>query len=309
MIGKDRDFARNLDWNLLKILREVAETGTISQAAVELGRKQPAVSLALQRLEAALGTKLFERGGRRLVMTNEGEVLAALCREISQTVEDMPSRLADTVSMTSVHLRLLVISNLVYPGLDAAVATFHQQHSRAEIDIDVAPWRTIQDAILREVADVGIAPSRSFHTDLQYRPLFDEVNRPFCGRGHPLYGRRPRSVEELADYAFVLTEADEPEELQKFRAKYGLGRYVAGRSERLEEAKRLTKLGIGICFLPEGLAAAETADGSLWSLLPDSAGPAIPIYAIAARKAEAPCQRFVNYLAASSRASQGQVDA
>ena len=296
MSEHDRGFSRDLDWNLLKALNEIARAGTITDAALELGRKQPSVSQALRRLETALGVRLCNRTSRRLELTGEGEVVAEICSRMAAEIEDLPARLADTTSMTSAHIRLLMISNLVYPPIDAAIGAFARRHGDTEIDVEVAPWRMIQDMVLRGEGDIGIAPTRSFHEDLQYHRLFREINRPFCGRGHPLYGKNFDSPAHIAGYPFILTESDEPEELHDFRLAHGLGTHVAGRAERLEEATRLTRLGVGICFLPEGFAAADRADGALWPLLPDIHEPAIPIYAIAPRDPNEVCQSFLRHI-------------
>lgn len=305
MNENDPSFSRELDWNLLKTLNEIVRAGTLTDAAFNLGRKQPSVSQALQRLESVLGVKLCRRTSRRLELTEEGEVIAEICSRMARDIEELPTRLADTISMTSAHIHLLMISNLVYPPIDAAIGAFSKQHGNTEIDVDVAPWRLIQDMILRSDGDVAIAPTRSFHEDLEYHLLFHEINRPFCGRGHPLYGRHFDSPGELAGYPFILTESDEPEELHDFRLAHGLGAHVAGRSERLEEAKRLTKLGVGICFLPDGFAAAERAEGVLWPLLPGIDEPAIPIYAMVPRDAGELCRSFLRYIMNMTRERPG----
>jgi hypothetical protein len=64
----------------------------------------------------------------------------------------------------------------------------------------------------------------------------------------------------------VITGNDEPEQITKFRLKHGLGHRLAGISSHLEEAKRLTLIGAGICFLPEGFTVNEVKDGLLWPL-------------------------------------------
>lgn len=296
MSDSEHDFSRELDWNLLKTFSEIAAAGSMTQAAFNLRRKQPSVSQALQRLESTLGVRLFRRTSRRLELTREGEALLELCNRIVNCIDSVPKQIADTSSMISSHVRLLMISNLIYPAIDAAIGSFSRQYPETEIDINVAPWRVIQEMILRDEGDVGITPTRSFHEGLEYHFLFHEVNRPFCGRGHPLYGKLLNSPEELAQYAFVLTESDEPQELHDFRLTHGLGTFVAGRSERLGEAKRLTKLGVGLCFLPEGFAAAERADGALWAPLPHLQLPTIPIYAVAEAHNNTICRRFLEYI-------------
>ena len=60
----------------------VAEVGTVSKAAVRLHTAQPALSRQINNLERELGLKLFDRVGRRLVLTGEGEQLLGDCRSL-----------------------------------------------------------------------------------------------------------------------------------------------------------------------------------------------------------------------------------
>ena len=70
-------YGRDLDLNLLRVFAVVGETGSVTQAAARLYLTQPAVSAALRRLATAVGTELFVRQGRRLVLTERGRALRA----------------------------------------------------------------------------------------------------------------------------------------------------------------------------------------------------------------------------------------
>jgi DNA-binding transcriptional LysR family regulator len=277
--------AQQLDWNLLKVFLAIAEAQGISRAAARLGRKQPAVSLALKRLEERLGVRLCERGPHGFSLTGEGRRLAEMCAEWAALVRQMPDRLADAAATVSGPLRIRLISNLVNTLLDDTIATFHQKYPAAELLVDVAPWADVVDALLRQEIDIGVAPSRRKRAELSYLPLFREVHRPYCGRGHSLYGRAISDPRRIAGEAFVLTGSDEPDELTDFRSAHGLGRQVAGVSEHLEEARRMAILGVGLCFLPEGYAEPDVAAGRLWPLLGKRRLPGMEIYVITNPKA------------------------
>ena len=86
-------FAQDLDWNLLKVFTEIVEADGISHAARKTGKKQPAVSLALKRLESRLGTRLCHRGPGGFVLTDEGEQVANICASLMHLVNDVPNHL------------------------------------------------------------------------------------------------------------------------------------------------------------------------------------------------------------------------
>ncbi len=276
-----KDFVlTHLDWNLLKYFSVIVEAGGVTRAAEKLGRKQPAISLALKRLEERLNSRLCRRGPGGFALTEEGRRLAENCAHLSDFIRHLPETITEAVPTVRGTIRIRLISNLVDQHLDDAIATFHHKYPNVEILVDVETWSNVLNSLLRQEIDIGVAPSQRKRTELLYLPLFKEVYRPYCGRGHSHYGKRVVSPCALAEEPFVLTGSDEPDQLSDFRLQHGLGRRVAGISAHLEEAKRLTILGVGICFLPEGYAAPDVASGRLWPLLGKRGIPSTPIYII-----------------------------
>lgn len=280
MVRRTSNFSRNLDWNLLKTFHEIVDAGGVSRAGRTLGRKQPALSLALKRLEGELGVTLCNRGPRGFELTDEGMLIAEMCRTMSGLVHNMPRRLGNISEEVGGRISIQIISSLVCDQFDQAIARFHDRHPKAEILIDITTWDSVAGALLRDEIDIGVAPARTLRNDLRYDFLFDEVHRPYCGRTHPLFGRTFADPSSLTDEAFVLTGADEPDILTGFRTRHGLGHHVAGVSEHLEEAKRLTVLGVGICFLPEAYAGPDVTAGRLWPLIDHGEKPSMPVFVI-----------------------------
>ena len=98
-------------------------------------------------------------------------------------------------------------------AFDATIRRFHEHHPDVELVVNVAPWDTIGRALLRNETDIGIAPARFHHAELRYDRLFREIHRPYCGRTHPLSGASIPNIADLGEQSFILTGADEPDEL------------------------------------------------------------------------------------------------
>ena len=88
-------FTRNVDWNLLRTFHVIVQSANLSRAAAVLGRKQPAVSLSLSRLEAHLGARLCTRTSSLFELTPEGMRVAEICRIIFDQMNRLPNRLAN----------------------------------------------------------------------------------------------------------------------------------------------------------------------------------------------------------------------
>lgn len=280
MQTSENNFVHQFDWNLLKTFEEIVRAGGISRAALEWHRKQPAMSLALKRLEQRVGARLCHRGPGGFELTDEGTLVADVCANLARMVAALPERVSSVSEEVRGRVRVQVISHLVDRTLDDALAAFHARYPNVELDVHVGTWEVVNRAIRHGDIDVGIAPTHFKEEGLTYDFLFCETHRPYCGRSHHLFGKRNCELAALAEEAFILTGTDEPDELTAFRLLHGLGRRVVGVSEHLEEAKRLAELGVGVCFLPEGFAAPSVEAGELWTLGPDDDVPAMDIYVL-----------------------------
>src|SRR6187551_3119021 len=73
----------------LRAFCQTARLGSVSRAAEALYVSQPAITLQLQALERELGIRLFERSGRRMVPTREGDALYALARPLVEGIDGL----------------------------------------------------------------------------------------------------------------------------------------------------------------------------------------------------------------------------
>lgn len=273
-------FAQSLDWNLIRMFHNVEQAGGVSEAARQINKGQPAVSMALQRLEEHLDTSLCKRGPGGFELTETGKIIADVSQEIFDAISRIPNTLNQAAEELRGRVRIQMITNLVSDRLNRPLEAFHRDHPYVELFIAISTWDVIQRNVLRNEVEAGIAPASQHLPDLSYELLFSEVYMPYCGRSHPLFGKTIASPSDLAGYSHILTGADEPLELVKFRQKWGLGNRIAGLSEHLEEARRLTELGVGICFLPTAFAASAVSDGSLHELMDRHEAPNSKIFLI-----------------------------
>ncbi len=276
----DRDFARKLDWNLLKLFLEIVRADGIGAAARNLNRQQPSISAALKRLEDHLGARLFDRSPSGIRITPAGKALQVLCEDMFENVRMAQHQVAQATKLVSGVVRIQLISSIICPELDEAIASFHRRHPSIAIELHVSAWRGVLDALERGDVEVGIGYEGTQGPELIYEPMFVEVQQLYCARSHPLYGRKIDKLASLRREGFVLTGADEPEAVTRLRGRHGLGQNSAGQAEDVHEAQRLITLGVGIGFLPVGAAEDAVRGGKLWPLLTEGVQPAHEIFLI-----------------------------
>jgi DNA-binding transcriptional LysR family regulator len=282
---KGRRFAQSLDWNLLRIFHNIAQAGGVSKAARQTSKGQPSISMALRRLEKHTNMSLCKRGPGGFELTESGQIIADASQEIFESISNIPNTLNQASEEIRGRVRLQMITNLVNCSLNRPLEQFHRNHPNVELFISIATWDVIQRNVIRNEVEVGIGPASQHLPDLSYELLFSEVYKPYCGKSHVLYGQKISSPDQLSTYGHILTGADEPLQLTKFRQKWGLGVQLAGLSEHLEEARRMTELGVGICFLPTTFASSAVRDGTLHELMDDLTAPESSIFLITNPKA------------------------
>ena len=266
-VPTDQKFASRVDWNLMRTFVEIVRAGGIGAAARQLNKQQPSISAALKRLEEHVGTTLLRRGATGVEMTAAGKAMMALCEDMLESARMMPHQIAQATRRVEGIVRIQMVSAIISPELDEALASFHRRNPDIHIEIRVSPWRQVLDALERGDVEIGVGYDGGDRGSLIYEPLFVERQQLYCGRSHPLFGYRVGRLNELKDEGFVLTGDDEIETITQLRRRYRLGTRVNGVAEDVNEARRLIVNGIGIGFLPTLAAAEAVAAGKLWPIL------------------------------------------
>jgi DNA-binding transcriptional LysR family regulator len=269
-------FVRRVDWNLFRQFHEIVESGSLSGAARRLNLHQPSLSAALKRLEGHLEVTLCRRTSQGIVVTPAGRELMQLVTDMMEAVRLAPKLTSQAANRIEGKIGIRMITHIICPELDEALSSIHRRHPDVELTIEVSPFRHVIEALLANQCDVGITCDARPSSKLRYEPLFRETQQLYCGRSHPLFGEVIRNPAVLDQEKFILTHADEPDELQQFRGRYGLGGHTSGHAEDLHEALRLILLGIGIGFLPT-IVGKPIGSDRLWPLL---TAPMLPNYFI-----------------------------
>lgn len=276
--------ARDLDWNLLRTFLVIVQEGGISAAATRLNLTQPAVSLALKRLEERLDRRLIERGGGRFRVTEAGERIYAEVVEIFGTISRFGVLVRAMAEEVSGHVRLVMTSRIQSPVLDGALRDFHQAYPLATLAIDIMPSAEVQAQVAQKLATAGVCLLREPVAGLRQAVLIPQTYRLYCGPGHPLFGREDLTVADLRREPLVSFTSDRVDgalsPLAVFRAQAGFAGRVVGASANLDEVRRMIVCGLGIGGLPEHVAAADVAAGQLWPLPPKEGMAPVPVHLI-----------------------------
>ena len=277
-------FARNLDWNLLYTFMVIVQEEGMVTAAERLHVTQPAVSLALKRLEETTGVRLIDRGSGKMSMTPAGEALYPEACKLYAAISRLPITFEQAPKSVSGKISISTISQVVSKDFEKALSEFFKHYPKIELSISV---KTIAEIIREaELGQITLGVCGGVIPDiLTKRWLLREKFGIFCGKSHPLFGKSNLILDDLRKEPFVTFTADilggkHMSEVTALRAKASIGQFVRGQSSNVSELHRMIEIGLGIGFLPLHLAAPYEEAGSLWRLPPYDELPSDDIYLI-----------------------------
>lgn len=192
--------AGDFDWNQVRALLATVEAGSLSAAARQLGLTQPTLGRQVAALEAALGVTLFERIGRRLILTQAGrEIIGPLAAmgEAANRISLIASRQAQSVEGVVRITTSDVYAVHVLPPFLSRVRAL-----APNLVIDVLASNEVED-LMRRRADIAIRHVRPQQEELIARRCPDAMARIYGSRAYLDRVGRPASVEDLSRLDFI----------------------------------------------------------------------------------------------------------
>ena len=170
----------------LRTLRAVTEAGSFSAAARKLGRVQAAVSQSIDRLEAQLGLRLFDRSSRVPRLTHHGEAIAAAAAKVEGGVDALEDLVASL--KRGVETTLAIVVDGMFPT--ASLVVFAKDFALEHPSVELVLFTEILSAVTAHVREKrstwGIAIEDADLTDLERRSIADVRLVPVAASAHPL---------------------------------------------------------------------------------------------------------------------------
>jgi LysR family transcriptional activator of mexEF-oprN operon len=210
MAAAPRERDRAFDLNLLRVFLLVAETGSVTQAASRLYLTQPAVSAALRRLTRALGSPLFTRAGRGVVLTARGRKLFGEVRPHLHALLDAARSSGDFDPKTSARTVRVGLADqteswLLGPLLRGLMA------EAPNMTLVVVPvqFRSVAEALASSRVDLAVTVADELPADVRRKRLFMGTFMCLFDPRHARLGARPtREAYLAAEHVVVSYNAD-----------------------------------------------------------------------------------------------------
>jgi DNA-binding transcriptional LysR family regulator len=173
----------------LRTLRAVAEAGSFSAAARKLGRVQAAVSQAIDRLEAQLGLRLFDRSGRVPRLTQHGEAVVAAAARVEGGIHALEDVVASLKGGEETKLSIVVDALFPTASLVAFAKDFAGEHPSVALGLYTEVLSGVTAHVRDKRAVWGIAIEDADMKGLESRAIADVHLLPVAASTHPLAAR------------------------------------------------------------------------------------------------------------------------
>ncbi len=231
---------------------EISQTGNFTKAATRLGISQPSLSLAMQRLEQSVGTRLLIRTRQGTKLTKAGERMLAETRHLISRWEELRGQTLSTMNEVRGRFTLGCHPSVGRYALPLFLPNLLAKYSDLEIGLQHDLSRTITQKILALEIDLGIVVNPQPHPDLIMKSLAKDTVTLW--QSQQLQAKDVLIVEP----SLVQTQTI----LRKLK-RQGLTFKRVIESSNLEVIASLVRSGAGVGILPTRVAQAEGAELSM----------------------------------------------
>src|SRR5687768_16914680 len=176
----------DLEVRHLRLVRAVAETGSLTRAGAVLHLTQSALSHQLRDIESRLGTALFLRVGKRLTLTPAGERLLVSAREVLSELERTEDAVRQLAGDRRGLLRLTTECYTCYHWLPPILKRYRRAHPRVEVRIDVTATNMPIARLLEGHLDLALVTGPVRDRRIVMKPLFYDEYVAIMAPQHPL---------------------------------------------------------------------------------------------------------------------------
>ena len=264
-----------MDWDKLRIFHAVADAGSLTHAGDVLHLSQSAVSRQIRALEESLGTTLFHRHARGLILTEQGELLFEATSSMSRKLDSASARIRD--SEENVFGELKVTATVGFGTLWLAPRLVKLYEKYPDLRIDLLLEERVLDLPMRE-ADVAIRMKEPSQSDLIRRRLLNIRMRLYASPDYIAARGNPVDLTDLASHRLICQKPDQPQVAAGARLVQELMAQNVGSTLTVNNyfgvlQAVLANLGIGV--LPDYLTADHP---NLVRVFPDTESGEVPVF-------------------------------
>ena len=253
----------DLEVRHLRLVREVSSAGSLTRAGAALHLTQSALSHQLRDIESRLGTALFLRVGKRMMLTPAGERLLRSADEVLGTIERTEDAIRRLGGARRGLLRLTTECYTCYHWLPALLKKYRRSHPQVDIRIDATATAEPLAHLLEGHLDIAIVSDPVRDRRIVARPLFEDELVLIVEPRHPLAAKpfvRPQDL--AAETLLTYSPKEESTVYQRLLVPAGVTPPVQ-QVQLTEAVIELVKAGLGVAVMARWAVEPHVKAGTL----------------------------------------------
>ena len=252
----------------LRAFRSVATLMSFHRAAEQLHYAQSSISAQIQSLEADLGVQLFDRLGRRILLTEAGERLLQYAGKILDLAEETQAAVADSGKPQG-SLTIRIPETFGVNRLPPIVKRFKARFPKVRLSFTTCAHDELAKDLRKGITDLAFLLTESIQAaDLEAEVLSFETLVIVTSPNHPLTTKPVVRTRDLAGETILLSKMDcsYRRSFQQILDKKKVQPGTVLEFSSVAVIKQCVREGVGITILPEVSAARDIAEGRLVAL-------------------------------------------
>lgn len=256
----------------LKLFCAVAETRSFSKTSKIAHLSQPAVSLQIQALEEFFETKLFDRSGGEINLTQAGEILYHQAKHILEHYNEIEKDMRKISGAIKGGFTIGASTSLGNHVLPRVIIAFKKEHPRVKISMMVGNTKRIEELLKSGFIDFGLVAGECMGGKMKRETIMSDELVLIVSREHPWAKKKNISILDILKEPFILREegSGTRQKIEEYFSAHGISIHdmhialVLGSTASIKEA---VEAGIGVSIVSKWAVLREAADGRLKLLI------------------------------------------
>ena len=257
-----------LNLDQLRIFHAVAQSRSFTRAADLVNLTQPGISKHIKQMEEYFGLRLFDRTGKKVTLTEPGQILYEASREIMATMDAAERRIDDVKGLHGGKLRLGTSFPVGVYLLPNVLAEFRRRFPAVEVKLEISVSETIETKLLANELDLGLLSHVTRDSRLLAKVFMTDELVVIVPGIHKWATKRRIRPQDLAGETFIVAARGAGTRTVVEERLNALGIVLPHVLEfgNLEGVKHAVEAGLGVSIQARSVVQREIAGGSLQAI-------------------------------------------
>lgn len=250
----------------------IVETGGFSRAAERCNVAQPSLSQQIKKLEKEIGHPLFDRLGRKVVLTDVGKQLLPRANVILEELQNIKVEIQTEIQKGYGSLTVGFIPTIAPFVLPRVIRRFSKEFPNATLEVHEGLTDELIQKIIDAELDVGITSLPVKNKLIQTEELLTEPLLVASSKKFDIVSRTSIHVSELDDFPFIALSEMHclGEQVQSFCYQQDLEMNIVCNTSQLSTVQNCIALGLGVSLVPQALTLSEPLEQVVYRRITDA---------------------------------------